>query len=199
MVDDHHVYLIRHLPTEGNEKRQYIGWTDEPISSDHGRSRQDVFGEVKTVYGSDLLRAKESAAVYFPEAAYVADRRWRECHFGEFEGKTYAELEMDEEYRMWIDDPMGTTPRGGECLAEVEARVRSALLDVSSGSVVVTHGGPIRSLLSLFSPDGPVDFWSWSVPHGSVWKLAWRHYDDLKEGLPCISISEVPITESGSL
>ncbi|MBB4823139.1 alpha-ribazole phosphatase [Sporosarcina luteola] len=196
MVHHHYLYLIRHLPTAGNEKRQYIGWTDEPIVSSHGKSRLHAFGNVETVYGSDLLRAKQSAVVYFPEAAYSADSRWRECHFGEFEGKTYAELEMDKGYRAWLDDPRGAAPRGGECLAEVEARVRAALVDVPSGSIVVTHGGPIRSILSHFSPGKPADFWSWSVPHGSVWKLTWRHYDELKEGLPCISLSEVPITEN---
>ncbi|QTD40726.1 histidine phosphatase family protein [Sporosarcina sp. Te-1] len=198
MVDDHHLYLIRHLPTAGNEKRRYIGWTDEPIVSGHGRSRLHSFGNVETVYGSDLLRARQSAAVYFPEAAYVADSRWRECHFGEFEGKTYAELEMDEDYRAWLDDPRGVAPRGGERLAEVEARVRAALVDVPSGSIVVTHGGPIRSMLSCYSADGPAEFWTWSVPHGSVWKLVWRDYEDVKEGLPCISLSEVPITENGN-
>ena len=31
MADRFVLYLIRHLPTAGNEQRRYIGWTDEPI------------------------------------------------------------------------------------------------------------------------------------------------------------------------
>ena len=31
MASNHHLYLIRHLPTAGNREKKYIGWTDEPI------------------------------------------------------------------------------------------------------------------------------------------------------------------------
>ena len=131
-----------------------------------------------------------------PGAGYYADARLRECHFGDFEGKTYADLEWDNDYRNWLDDPQTYAPRGGESLAEVEKRVLEALVSLPNGAVVVTHGGPIRIALTRFSP-APSDFWSWTIPHGSVWKLEWRNHDEMKEAGRCVSLSEVPITGKG--
>lgn len=194
MASTHHLYLIRHLPTVGNKQGKYIGWTDEPIERllDEEMYR---FREVdsRIVYGSDLLRAKQSARVFLPGSEYRADARFRECHFGDFEGNTYADLEKDMDYRNWLDDPLVNAPRGGERLADVEKRVIEALRELPNYSIVVTHGGPIRIALNRFSPK-PSDFWSWQVPHGSIWKFEWSNHDELKEGKRCKSLSEVPIT-----
>ncbi|MCG7343869.1 histidine phosphatase family protein [Sporosarcina sp. ACRSL] len=193
MASDHHLYLIRHLPTAGNREKKYIGWTDEPIESVPNLVREFPMSATGVVYGSDLMRARQSAALLLPDADYVADARLRECHFGEFEGKTYADLELDKDYRNWLDDPQSFAPRGGESLAEVEKRVLETLVSLPNGGVVVTHGGPIRIALTRFSPE-PRDFWSWQIPHGSAWKFEWRNYDEMKEGGGCVSLSEVPIT-----
>jgi alpha-ribazole phosphatase len=198
MASNHHLYLIRHLPTAGNREKRYIGWTDEPIEPVEVEFRTMPLPEGGIVYGSDLIRAKESAALMVPDASYWADVRLRECHFGDFEGKTYAELEMDKDYRNWIDNPQTYAPRGGESLAEVERRVLEALVQMPDDAVVITHGGPIRIALNRFSPE-PRDFWSWHIPHGSIWKLEWRYHDELKEGGRCVSLSEVPITGKGTM
>ncbi|WP_318616966.1 histidine phosphatase family protein [Sporosarcina sp. YIM B06819] len=189
-MDDRFVlHVIRHLPTAGNEQRKYIGWTDEPILETGAR----CLVPAQVVVGSDLLRAKQTAALYYPEVAYEADPNWRECHFGDFEGKTYADLEKDIDYRRWIDDPYSYAPRGGESLVALEQRVLSALKQVPNGAVIVTHGGPIRLLLTKFSP---VDkgFWSWSIPHGKGYRLEWASEQAFKEGNSCISLLAVPIT-----
>lgn len=69
--------LIRHLPTEGNRKGQYIGWTDESILPvNHLDVR--LPREPLIVYGSDLKRCQESAHAYFPNIRYVSDQRLRE-------------------------------------------------------------------------------------------------------------------------
>jgi len=187
------MYLIRHLPTAGNHGKKYIGWTDEPIEPVSDLIWTFPMPESGIVYGSDLIRARESAALLFPRAGYVADARLRECHFGDFEGKTYVELEMDNDYRSWLNDPHLFSPRGGESLADVEKRVMEALVSLPNGAVAVTHGGPIRIALTRFSPELQ-DFWSWQIPHGSVWKFEWRNQDEMKEGGRCVSLSEVPIT-----
>jgi alpha-ribazole phosphatase len=198
MASDHHLYLIRHLLTAGNREKKYIGWTDEPIV--HVRDVVGTFPMPASgmVYGSDLIRARQSASLLMPNANYVADARLRECHFGEFEGKTYADLEMDKDYRNWLDDPQRCAPPGGESLADVERRVMDVLASLPNGAVAVTHGGPIRIALTRFSPESQ-EFWSWQIPHGSIWKLEWRNHDEMKEGGRCVSLSEVPITGKGSM
>ncbi|MGN7385632.1 histidine phosphatase family protein [Sporosarcina sp. SAFN-015] len=198
MASDHHLYLIRHLPTFGNREKKYIGWTDEPMEPMSDMARTIPMPESGIVYGSDLQRARQSAALLMPGSSYIADARLRECHFGDFEGKTYADLEMDKDYRNWLDDPHMFAPRGGESLADVERRVMDALISLPNGAVVVTHGGPIRIALTKFSP-ALRDFWSWQIPHRSVWKFEWRNHNEMKEGKRCVSLSEVPITGKGSM
>jgi alpha-ribazole phosphatase len=188
------ITLIRHLPTIGNRKRQYIGWTDEAIVEGDGVSLRLPWNPAKVV-GSDLLRCRQSAALYFPEAEFVGDMCWRENNFGEWERKTYEQLKDEPAYRAWIDNPHELTPPGGESLKEMEKRVLSALEELPEGEsdhFIVTHGGPIRILFTLFSPEHR-DFWSWHIPHGSAWRLEWANANDLKEGKRCMSLSAVPI------
>lgn len=191
------VTLIRHLPTVGNQRRQYIGWTDEPIVG-IGDANYTLPWTPKIVYGSDLRRCRESAALYFPKAVYESNSKFRESHFGEWEGKTYDVLKDNETYRSWIDHPDSYKPPGGESLLEVRSRVLAALSSLPEEETdyfIVTHGGPIRLLLTEFSPEER-DFWSWKIPHGAVWRLEWNARDDFREGKRCESLLAVPITEN---
>lgn len=196
MADGFVLYLIRHLPTAGNRERKYIGWTDEPILGLVEWNSYGCLAPAQFVYGSDLRRARQSAALYFPQASFQADASWRECNFGDFEGKTYAQLEMNSDYRKWIDNPYATVPPGGESLKDVEERVLAALKKLPNKAVVVTHGGPIRAILTKFSPDKR-EFWSWDIPHGTGYCLEWESDKAFKEGKLCTSISAVPITANG--
>lgn len=193
MVGHYTLNLIRHLPTLGNQQKRYIGWSDEPIVEQiHSQVAQK---SVPLLYGSDLLRARQTAALLFRNATYHPDARWRECNFGAFEGKTYNDLEEDSRYRNWIDEPYQLAPPGGEQLKEVERRVLTALAELPNGATVITHGGPIRLVLSKFSSETK-EFWSWDVSHGGMYRLEWLSEQAFKEGKSCISISAVPITAS---
>lgn len=188
--------LMRHLPTNGNQQKQYIGWTDEPIIPVDPVTHQLPW-QPQIVYGSDLRRCKESAALYFPQAQYVADARFRETNFGHWEGKTYDMLKEVKAYRQWIDDPFNHYPPSGESIYEVKKRLLEGLAELPSGEkqhFIVMHGGPIRILLTEFTPD-KTDFWSWSIPHGAVWQLTWKDETAFREGQACTSISAVPIME----
>ncbi|MGN7408213.1 histidine phosphatase family protein [Sporosarcina sp. SAFN-010] len=187
--------VIRHLPTVGNGKRQYVGWTDEPIVPVTVRPF-DI--ERVAVYGSDLLRTRQTAALLFPNATYLADARYRECNFGEFEGKTYAQLEKNDHYRSWVENPTTIAPPGGESLRQVETRVLEAFQQLPSGAQLITHGGPIRLLLTRFAPQQR-EFWSWSVPHGAIYRFHWDSEEQWKEGQRCTSLSVDRLTENGNL
>ncbi|MDW0108608.1 histidine phosphatase family protein [Sporosarcina aquimarina] len=184
--------VIRHLPTVGNAKRQYIGWTDESIVPAAVKPL-DVGCDL--VYGSDLLRARQTAELLFPNAGYQADERFRECNFGEFEGKTYAQLEEREHYRSWVDDPTTSAPPEGESLKQVEMRVLEAFRQLPPGARLVTHGGPIRLLLARFAPEQR-EFWSWKVPHGAIFRFHWDSEEQWKEGERCTSLSEAQLMGS---
>ncbi|WP_186667958.1 histidine phosphatase family protein [Sporosarcina sp. BP05] len=191
------LHLIRHLPTLGNKERKYIGWTDEPIL-ESATWNWRLPEAPKHVYSSDLRRAKQSAVRYFPQASIETAASWRECNFGEFEGKTYAELEKDMDYRKWIDDPYAFVPRGGESLTDLEIRVVAAVKQLPNQAVVVTHGGPIRVVLTKFSPEEK-GFWSWNIPHGTGYRLEWESEKAFGEGKSCTFISAVPITANETM
>ncbi|MBY0221169.1 histidine phosphatase family protein [Sporosarcina aquimarina] len=192
MARPYHLFIIRHLKTAANEKRQYCGWTDVELACAKGVP-VEFPNSVDQVYGSDLQRTRQTAAIYFPEAAYHEDSRWRECHFGDFEGKTYEQLKDDTDYRSWLEAPWQVAPRNGETLLQVKTRVFDALYDLPNEAVVVTHGGVIRLLLEAFSTDSR-SFWEWHVGNGSVWQFEWENEQQWKEGKPCTSLSVVPIT-----
>ena len=86
---------IRHLQTPGNEKRQYIGSTDEPLSEKtvEGFLKNPAeYSEVERVICSPMLRCIQTAELMFPGTERKTEPRLRECDFGQFEGKTYEEL-----------------------------------------------------------------------------------------------------------
>lgn len=199
MADPYRLYIVRHLKTDANKKRQYCGWTDSSVADE---ARYSVLGEmpvvVSEVYGSDLIRTRQTAGIYFPEARFIEDARFRECHFGDFEGKTYDQLQHDRDYRDWLDNPWETSPRGGETLQQVKERMLGALHELPNNATVVTHSGVIRLLLDTFA-DPKRDFWEWKVPNGSVWQFEWADEQQWKEGKRCTSISEVPIMAKQNL
>ena len=85
---------IRHLQTPGNEKRQYIGSTDEPLSEKtvEGFLKNPAeYSEVERVICSPMLRCIQTAELMFPGTERKTEPRLRECDFGQFEGKTYDE------------------------------------------------------------------------------------------------------------
>lgn len=120
--------LIRHGRTPGNDERRYIGRTDESLSA---RGKEEAEKAVrdfkqKKVYVSPLKRARETAAILFPNAEQIILPGLRETDFGIFEGKTADEMADDADYRAWVDGMcLGTCP-GGESRADVTRRAVEA-------------------------------------------------------------------------
>ncbi len=184
------LYVMRHLPTAGNLKKQYIGWTDEPIVP--ADAKPLTHAQV-VVHTSDLVRTVETARSYFPNAKLVAHEALRELHFGDWEQKTYAELCEEETYRAWLDDPFAVIPPGGESFERFKTRVKAAIEEILQQAeqplVLVVHGGVIRLLKSQWIE---ATFLQAQAPHDTV-----THFTlEKQEEWQCTSYSEVPITES---
>lgn len=199
MADAFTITLIRHLPTQGNLEKKYIGWTDEPILA--GMKTKKLSPEIKQVIGSDLTRCKQTAELLFKEIPYITNGNLRECSFGDWEEKTYNELKDDRLYQAWLDNPRQVAPPNGESLEKMEARVLQGLYDVLSeyeNPVIITHGGPIRFLLTKF---GRVEksFWEWNVLHGCSYKMQWNEKKDVLEGMRCTSFSVEHLMEKEHL
>lgn len=185
--------LIRHFPTHGNKEKKYIGWTDEPILP----IQVEAQSHIKEVWGSDLVRCRQTASLLFPFAAYHENPDWRECHFGLWEEMTYDQLRQDLHYRKWIDDPFRITPPEGESLEAVAERVDRAVGALTGGEefTVITHGGPIRYLLSKATGK---EFQQQKAFLGYRHRLTWESRTAYEEGALCKSFLVEPLMESGN-
>ena len=188
------LYLIRHAPTRGNEQKRYIGWTDESILPFIAKPNR----QLTQVMGSDLKRCRETAALLFPTATYIANRDLRECHFGQWEMKTYQQLKDSQHYRNWIDDPWNVTPPGGESLTDMAERVERGMRKLPKGKEVtlVLHGGPIRYLLAQALGE---KFQDQIALHGGCHQITWQSRQAFEERALCTSFSVVPLTANDSM
>ncbi|MEK4170443.1 MULTISPECIES: histidine phosphatase family protein [unclassified Lysinibacillus] len=187
------VCLMRHAPTKENLEKRYLGWTDAPLAATTELAVVDA--NVDKVYGSDLLRCRETAAHYFPNASYQTEPRFRETNFGAFEGQTYEELKMNAHYCAWLDDPIHTPPPQGEAFDDFVTRVIDGFNHLPKDEdhyYLVVHGGVIRALLVAFAPTEQ-PFWSYQVPHDKQFVLTFSR-KAWEEGARCMSLSEAPIT-----
>lgn len=165
-----HIRLIRHGTTAGNAERRYIGVTDEPLCPE-GRAaaeRHEKDPALDRVYVSPLLRARESAAILFPNAEQIPIRDLREMDFGVFEGRSADELENDPAFRAWVESYCRDACPGGESQEAFHARVLAAFTEtVRAAHTDVTflvHGGVIMSILSQLA-EPHRDFYEWGAPN----------------------------------
>lgn len=175
------ILFIRHLPTPGNEKRQYIGRTNEDLSeraAEEFRRRlekgvRDQYPSVQYVIASPLKRCIQTAELIFPGQKIIAEPMLRECDFGEYEGKTYEELKKDPEYIRWMESGGMTAFPGGEDQTSFRARCAdgvqkwiSRLMEEGADSVAfVVHGGTIMAAMEKLAGDRH-EFYYWQVKNG---------------------------------
>lgn len=162
------ITLVRHVATDWSGIR-YCGRTDAPLSR-AGREQlaslvaylRSVVSDPPAVVSSPASRCRETAtAIASALGAEVSlDERLREIDFGDAEGLTFAEVERRWKplaERLAAGDGRADWPHGESWRAFAE-RVRAAwteLAESSSETIVVTHGGPLRSLLELALPTWP--------------------------------------------
>ena len=192
------VHLIRHEKTQANIARQYIGWTDEPVVA-HVNAIAAL--QPALVYGSDLIRCRQTANGYFPQAQFIEIPQLRELHFGDFEMHSYEELQHNQMYRAWIDDPFTVTPPNGESFTSFSDRVVTAFEQIIAEQqryTFVVHGGVIRVLLATYGLEEKT-FQQIVANHNTVYTLMWDSLTDFKGGARCTSYSEALITENAPM
>jgi broad specificity phosphatase PhoE len=188
-----HILLIRHGQTDANANGQLQGHQPTPLNMTGLRQANFLAARlaghappVEVVISSDLTRASETAA---PLAAacglqLILDPAWRERGFGLLEGKPVGDVGM------WKAASGEFDPPGAEPWADVRKRIHDALVSIprtyASNQLiaVVTHGGPIRTVLRLLAEGElptarghqPIDVQV--IPNASILHLIARHYSD---------------------
>ena len=163
------LWLVRHGQTPASRDYTLAGWLDVPLT-ERGEQEAAALRPVlapeafAAVWSSDLLRALTTARLAWGEPRQ--DRRLREIHFGELEGRYWPDL--DGAYRQALERFAGFTPPGGESLEAFHLRVFSFVEELPPGThLLFTHGGVVRLLSREVGHD---EF----VPTGTLVVIDWE-------------------------
>ncbi len=212
------VIFIRHLPTPGNEKKQYIGRTDEALSSGAAASfhkkrelylknQQKKAGKDSPFYppaelivASPMKRCVQTAELIYPGQKIVTEPELKECDFGRFEGKTYEELKDDPAYLAWLESG-GTLafPEGEDqevfrsrCADGVRRWLQKGIEEKRKSIAFVVHGGTIMAALHRLA-EGEHGFYDWQTGNGRGF-TALAAEDEWQEGMEILrKIRELPV------
>jgi probable phosphoglycerate mutase len=181
------VLAIRHGETTWNVDTRIQGQLDIGLN-DTGRWQAERLAgalaeePIRAIYASDLGRAHDTAMAISRATgvAVTAEQGLRERHFGEFQGKTFAEIEavLPEQARLWRTRDPAFTPTGGESLLQLRERVvataeKLAARHAGELIVLVGHGGVMDVLyraatrLDIQAPR------TWALGNAAINRLLW--------------------------
>lgn len=177
------VYFIRHAKTQANMERRYIGSSDESINEVginqlSEKIRSGYYPEVDRVYTSPMRRCRETAEHIYPMLSLEIVPGFAEYNFGDFEGKTFLELNDDPNYQKWIESGgKDKTPGGedmhsykGRCCEAFEHVIEKIIREGIRNSALVIHGGTIMAILERYGESGK-GFYDWQVPNCEGYKI----------------------------
>ncbi len=181
------IIAIRHGETAWNVDTRLQGHLDIALNHKgiwqagqvaHALADEDI----DAIYASDLLRAWQTAnaVAHTTAAPLTANVGLRERGFGSFQGKTYAEIELQwpEESQRWRKRDPDWAPPGGESLRVMRDRVQTtvnalAQQHIGQQIVLVAHGGVMDILYRLASSQELQAPRTWQLGNAAINRLLW--------------------------
>ena len=168
------IVLLRHGATSGNLNKKYIGKTDEPLCSEGFLQAQSagMLPDVKRVFVSPMLRARQTASLCFPNAEQIIVDDFREMDFGDFEGRSADEMLDYASYRSWVAGYCSGRCPNGENMQEYQSRTLNAFDNLANNAMtfkddimyIVAHGGTIMAIMNRFVASQN-QYYDWRVPN----------------------------------
>jgi broad specificity phosphatase PhoE len=174
--------LVRHGVTDWNREGRFQGHLDPPLSSagrEEGalvaaRLADDPALRPTVLLSSTLARASQTADAIARACGVevTADRRLMELGQGEWEGRTHAQLAVDdaERYRQWRAGER--IPPGAEPVEAALRRVAAAVDELprlgDGPACIVSHGGTLRLLAQTVLELDPERAWALDVDNASL-------------------------------
>lgn len=162
-AEEARLWIVRHGETDYNAAGRWQGaGVDVPLN-DVGREQAEEVAaglegrDFAALYTSPMLRARQTARRIARATGLepIEVEALREAHHGEWEGKTKAEILAGwrPEWDAFEAAPREVERPGGESYGDTADRVWPALEAIAARHpgddvVVVTHGGPLRLVLS---------------------------------------------------
>ena len=183
------ILAIRHGETAWNVDTRLQGHLDIPLNDEGLRQAQHLaqaLGQSETIdaiYASDLSRAHITAQAIAQATGNTVSTHpgLRERHFGAFQGRTFAEIEVELPEHAWHwrkRTPDWVPPDGGESLIALRERIVATVDELAARHpgqqvVMVAHGGVLDILyraatrLDLLAPR------TWELTNTAVNRLLW--------------------------
>ena len=179
--------VVRHGETAWNVDTRIQGQLDIGLNATGVRQAQQLCQAladetVAAVYASDLSRAWDTArAVAGPLGIeVVAEPRLRERAFGQFEGRTFADIEANspDEARRWRTRDPEFEPEGGESLIVFRQRVTAVAAELAARHpgalvVLVAHGGVMDVLYRAATGQELQAPRTWHLGNAAINRLLW--------------------------
>ncbi|MGR3801992.1 histidine phosphatase family protein [Marinibacterium profundimaris] len=147
--------VIRHGQTDANRDKLIAGRTEAQLT-DAGRAGARALATwswpLVALFSSPQQRARETAALAFPDVPTTVIERLRERDWGIYEGRPVSQL-----------PPRRSTPEAGEGWDVFRDRVQAALIEGIAATpeghlpVIVAHSGVVRATRAITggTPLGP--------------------------------------------
>ncbi|OOB80427.1 MAG: hypothetical protein BEN19_05010 [Epulopiscium sp. Nuni2H_MBin003] len=170
------IFFIRHLKTQGNLEKRYIGSTDEDILADQ-TFLTDLPENPTKIYVSPMKRCIQTAKLIYKDHTLEIVEEFREIDFGEFENKTYDDLKDDINYRNFLDGK--SSPPKGEEVSDFKQRCIAGFMDITkridndSIIVIVCHGGTIMAIMEALEVQQK-SFYSYQISNGDILETEYR-------------------------
>ena len=181
------IIAIRHGETDWNVVTRIQGRLDIGLN-DTGRWQAQRVAQalaheaISAIYASDLLRAWDTARsiANATGGTLQAHVGLRERDFGNFQGKTFAEIETSwpEQARSWRKRDPDWAPQGGESLLDLRQRVVQAASDLAQRHcgeqiVLVAHGGVMDVLYRAATGQDLQAPRTWKLGNAAINRMLW--------------------------
>ena len=177
-MKSYRVHFIRHGACEETRRGEYVGTKDVSLSEEGIRELKELdeafeYPGTAVLFTSPLKRCLETCEIIYPAIKPIVINELRECSFGEWEGRTAESLSGSEEFKKWLAGDTSVKPPKGESGADFTRRVCNIFQSIVDGlistgntdAVIVTHGGVIMTLLSVYGLPQAKPF-EWAVEDG---------------------------------
>lgn len=173
------IYLVRHGETEWSLTGQHTGLCDIPMTENGEREAARLRDRLKglsfeQVFTSPLQRALRTCELAGFSHVARADQDFTEWHYGDYEGKTSAQIhEQRPDWNLFRDGCPG-----GESVAEISARadrVVGLLRSVSGTALIFSHSHFLRVLTARWLKLEPTAARCFFLNTASVSVLGYEH------------------------
>lgn len=148
------LWLVRHGETEWSATGQHTGRTDLPLTLEGKLHARQIGGFLNgrgfaLVLTSPLQRASETCRLAGYGQSAIIDANLREWDYGEYEGRTTPEIQIERPgWSLWRDGVIG-----GERIAQVAARAQNVIdraVASSGDALLFAHGHILRVLAACW-------------------------------------------------